>query len=105
MSGLCVTKLDVLDGLEVVRLGVGYRNAGGEDAHPVSAEDYAACEPIYEEMPGWRESTEGAVEWSQLPNATRRYLARIEELVGVPIDMISTGADRTHTIIQRHPFD
>ncbi len=100
VSGLCVTKLDVLDGLDVVRLGVGYDSA----SYPVGAEDYAACTPRYEEMPGWQESTEGVTELSRLPRTTRDYLARIEELVGVPIDMISTGADRTHTIIQRHPF-
>ncbi len=105
VSGLCVTKLDVLDGLEVVRLGTGYRYGGSAHTeYPVGAEDYVGLEPIYEDMPGWQESTEGVTELSRLPQATRDYLARIEELVGVPIDMISTGADRAHTIIQRHPF-
>ncbi|CAK0776609.1 Adenylosuccinate synthetase [Gammaproteobacteria bacterium] len=106
VTGLCVTKLDVLDGLEVIRLGVGYRCGGVvRTTPPVGAEDYAACEPVYEEMPGWQESTVGITEHAGLPAAARNYLARVEELVEAPIDIISTGADRMQTIIRRHPFD
>ncbi|CAK0758686.1 adenylosuccinate synthetase [Gammaproteobacteria bacterium] len=106
VSGLCVTKLDVLDGLEVIRLGVGYRCDGVvRTTPPVGAEEYAACEPIYEDMPGWQESTAGITEYDRLPVAARNYLARVEALVGAPVDIISTGAERAETIIRRHPFD
>jgi adenylosuccinate synthase len=105
LSGLCLTKLDVLDGLETIRLAVGYQC--GDTMHltpPLAAEDYATCEAVYEEMPGWQESTEGITEYSKLPTQAKSYLARIEELVGVPIDIISTGAERMQTIIRHHPF-
>ncbi|MDG4597581.1 MAG: adenylosuccinate synthase [Candidatus Contendobacter sp.] len=105
VSGLCVTKLDVLDGLDRVRLCVGYR-CGAErlDNAPVGAEALATCEPIYEEMPGWRESTLGVKRYEELPATARAYLRRIEELTGTPIDLISTGPDRVDTIVLRHPF-
>lgn len=105
VSGLCITKLDVLDGLEVIRLAVGYR-AGPMTriTPPIGAEDYALCTPVYEDLPGWHESTAGITEYHQLPSAARAYLERIEELVEAPIDMISTGAERKHTIFRRHPF-
>jgi adenylosuccinate synthase len=106
ISGLCVTKLDVLDGVETLRLSTGYR-MGDEtsDILPVGAERLEQCEPIYEDIPGWQTSTVGVREFSQLPEGARRYLKRIEEVCGVPIDVISTGPDRDETIVMRHPFD
>jgi adenylosuccinate synthase len=105
VSGLCVTKLDVLDGMESLQIGVGYRVDGEQfDILPVGAETLARCEPVYEEMPGWNESTVGVKHHDALPEAARRYLKRVEEVCGVPVDMISTGPDREETIILRHPF-
>ncbi len=106
VTGLCVTKLDVLDGLERLKICVGYR-LGGEvvDSTPVLVDQYADCEPVYEELPGWRASTVGITDHAALPDAARAYLRRIEEILGVPIDLVSTGADRTQTIVRRHPFD
>jgi adenylosuccinate synthase len=105
VSGLCVTKLDVLDGMESLQIGVGYRVDGEQfDILPVGAETLARCEPVYEEMPGWSESTVGVKNYDGLPEAARRYLKRVEEVCGVPVDMISTGPDREETIILRHPF-
>ena len=106
VTGLCVTKLDVLDGLDVIRLCTGYKMRGAVSVEPpLLADHYADCEPVYEDMPGWKESTVGVTADSGLPDAARRYLERIEELAGVPLDIVSTGADREHTIIRRHPFD
>ena len=105
VSGLCITKLDVMDGVESVKLCVGYDIAGKfSDILPVGAEELALCVPRYEEMPGWQESTVGVKSESGLPKAARDYLKRIEELTGVPIDLISTGPDREETIVRRHPF-
>ncbi|WP_028312841.1 adenylosuccinate synthase [Derxia gummosa] len=105
ISGLCVTKLDVLDGFETVRLGVGYRVDGKEVALlPFGAANVEGCEPVYEEFPGWNESTFGVTEYDKLPENARRYLTRLSEVCGVPIDIISTGPDRAHTIVMRHPF-
>jgi adenylosuccinate synthase len=105
VSGLCITKLDVLDGLDTIRLCVGYRcNGEVRDTPPIGADAYTACEPVYVDMPGWAESTVGVTREDDLPKAARDYLARIEEIVGVPIDIISTGAEREHTIVLRHPF-
>ncbi len=105
VTGMCLTKLDVLDGLTSLKLCTGYQLDGRiVDIFPVGAEDAARCEPIYEEMPGWTESTVGAKSLAALPAAARAYVARIEELVGVPIDMVSTGPDREETIVLRHPF-
>ena len=105
ISGLCMTKLDVLDGLDAIRLCVGYRAAGEvSDVPPLLVEGFGEVEPVYEEMPGWKGSTFGVTCEEDLPVEARRYLARIEELVGVPIDVISTGPDRDQTIIRRHPF-
>ena len=105
VSGMCLTKLDVLDGLESLKLCTGYKLDGKViNIFPVGAEDAARCEPIYEEMPGWKESTVGAKSLAALPAAARAYIKRIEELVGVPVDMISTGPDREETIVLRHPF-
>jgi adenylosuccinate synthase len=105
VSGLGVTKLDVLDGMETLQLGVGYRlNGQRSDILPVGAEELEGCEPIYEEMPGWKGSTVALTHHDQLPKAARDYLERIEQVCGVPIDLISTGPDREHTIVLRHPF-
>jgi adenylosuccinate synthase len=110
VSGLCVTKLDVLDGVETLRLGVGYKwtgNGEGEQFReilPVGAEELACCDPVYEEMPGWTDSTVGIKNFNQLPSAARKYLKRMEEVCDVPVDMISTGPDREQTIVLRHPF-
>lgn len=105
VSGMCLTKLDVLDGLDTLKLCTGYRlNGEVVDIFPVGAEEAAACEPIYEEMPGWETPTVGAKSMDALPEAARNYIRRIEELVGVPVDMVSTGPDREETIVLRHPF-
>jgi adenylosuccinate synthase len=106
VSGMCLTKLDVLDGLETLKICTGYTINGKQvDIFPVGAEDAALCQPIYEEMPGWTESTVGAKSMDALPAAARAYIKRIEEVVGVPIDMVSTGPDREETIVLRHPFE
>jgi adenylosuccinate synthase len=105
VSGLCVTKLDVLDGMEVLRIGVGYRVSGKvRDILPVGAEELAECEPIYEEIPGWTQTTLGVRRYEDLPKEARAYLTRLAEVCGVPVDMISTGAEREDTIVLRHPF-
>ncbi len=105
VSGLCVTKLDVLDELESIQICVGYTIDGKEIAGlPVVVDRFAQCEPIYEEWPGWQASTVGITDFDALPDAARAYLARIEELAGVPVDIISTGPDREQTIVKQHPF-
>ena len=105
VTGLCITKLDVLDELDTVRLCTGYRSGGTvTDILPFGAEAVASCEPVYEDFPGWRQSTFGVRDWAQLPAAARRYLERLSEVTGVPIDIISTGPDREQTILMRHPF-
>ena len=106
VSGLCVTKLDVLDELETIQICVGYSIDGEAIAGlPVVVDRFAQCEPIYEEWAGWQESTVGATNFNDLPDKARAYLARIEELAGVPVDIISTGPDREQTIIKTHPFE
>lgn len=105
VSGLCITKLDVLDGLDTIRICVGYRSGEQEfDAPSLAADVLETCEPVYEEMPGWQDSTVGVKSYDQLPDAARAYLKRIEEIAGVPIDIISTGPDRDETIVLNHPF-
>lgn len=106
VSGLCITKLDVLDGLDTIRVAVGY-NVRGErrDLLPVGAEALAICAPIYEEHPGWKESTAGVKSFADLPKNAQAYLRRLEVLVGAPIAIISTGPDRLETIVLKHPFD
>ncbi len=105
VSGLCVTKLDVLDGFETLRIGIGYRVGGVDlDILPAGAEALAECEPVYEELPGWIESTVGINRFDALPDTAQRYLKRIEGVCGVPVDLISTGPDREETIVLRHPF-
>ena len=105
ISGLCITKLDVLDGLPEIRICTGYRQGGRVlDVLPLDADEITDCEPIYETLPGWAETTAGLTNWEQLPLNARRYLERMQALIGAPIDMVSTGPDRVHTILLRHPF-
>jgi len=106
VSGLCITKLDVLDGVEAVKICVGYEIEGElSEILPVGAEELERCVPVYEELPGWMESTVGVKRFEALPKGARDYLNRIEALCGVPIDLISTGPDREETIVRRHPYD
>ncbi len=105
VSGLCVTKLDVLDELETIQICVGYEIDGQPFAGvPVIVDRFAECQPVYEEWPGWQSSTVGISNFDELPAKARDYLARIEELAGVPVDIISTGPDREQTIIKQQPF-
>ncbi|MES1935968.1 adenylosuccinate synthase [Salinisphaera hydrothermalis] len=105
LSGLCITKLDVLDGLDAIQLCTGYRcNDETLTVPPAGAETLASCEPIYEEMPGWQESTSGLRNYDDLPANARAYLDRLAEITGVPIDIVSTGPDRADTIVLRHPL-
>ncbi|MCC5794443.1 MAG: adenylosuccinate synthase [Chromatiales bacterium] len=105
VTGLCVTKLDVLDGLEHVCIATGYQ-LRGEVLHapPMMVDQYEECEPVYETLPGWSQPTQGITRFDALPAEARCYLRRLEEVVGVPVDMVSTGADRDQNIILRHPF-
>jgi adenylosuccinate synthase len=106
VSGLCLTKLDVLDGLDSLQICVGYKSNGTVTKEPpLFADAFADVAPVYEEMPGWKESTIGIKSYDALPVAAQQYLARLQELAGVPIDIISTGPDREQTIVLRHPFD
>jgi adenylosuccinate synthase len=106
ITGLCITKLDVLDGLDTVRIAVGYKIRGERrDILPVGADAMAICEPVYEEYAGWKESTFGVKSFSDLPRNAQSYLQRLEVLVGAPIAIISTGPDRLETIVLKHPFD
>ncbi|HET9976600.1 MAG TPA: adenylosuccinate synthase [Burkholderiaceae bacterium] len=105
VSGMCITKLDVLDGLPEIKIGVGYRlGARMVDILPLDPDEVAACDPVYETLSGWSDTTAGLTNWEQLPINAKRYLERIEALAGTPIDMVSTGPDRVHTILLRHPF-
>jgi len=105
VSGLCITKLDVLDGLSEVLVCTGYRLGGCDvDILPLDADEIAACEPVYQRFDGWSQSSAGATSWDDLPANAQRYLQAVQTLVGVPIDMVSTGPDREHTIVLRHPF-
>lgn len=106
ITGFCLTKLDVLDGLETVKICTAYKLPSGEvvEVSPLAAEDFEGIELVYEEMPGWSESTVGVTTLEGLPAAARAYIKRIEELTGVPIDIISTGPDRVETMVLRHPF-
>ncbi|ALZ86294.1 MULTISPECIES: adenylosuccinate synthase [Pseudomonas] len=106
ISGLCLTKLDVLDGLETVRICTGYKDAAGNllTEAPTDADSYIGLQPVYEDMPGWSESTVGAQSLEALPANAQAYIRRIAELVEAPIDIVSTGPDRKETIVLRHPF-
>ncbi|MEO0443835.1 MAG: adenylosuccinate synthase [Pseudomonadota bacterium] len=105
ISGLCLTKLDVLDGLQTIKICVGYQNAEGHPVRvPFDCEGWETIVPVYEEMPGWQESTFGATSTDELPANAVAYIQRLESLVGAPVDIISTGPDRVETIVLRHPF-
>jgi adenylosuccinate synthase len=105
VSGICLTKLDVLDGLENIRVCVGYRSKDGERLDtPVDSEGYEALEPLYEDLPGWSESTLGVKRIEDLPKNARAYISFLEEQTGTSIDIISTGPDRNETIVLRNPF-
>jgi adenylosuccinate synthase len=105
ISGLCVTKLDVLDGLDSLKICTGYKVGDTQrDILPFGADMLAQCEPIYEQLSGWKDSTIGITRYEDLPKAAQHYLQRIEQVCEIPVDMISTGADREQTIVRRHPF-
>ncbi|HTX50716.1 MAG TPA: adenylosuccinate synthase [Caulobacteraceae bacterium] len=106
IEGVVLTKIDVLDGFDTLRVCVGYR-LGGErlDYLPAGMRDQAACEPIYENLPGWKETTAGIRDFDALPAAARAYVRRIESLIGVPVVLITTGADRDDTIVMADPFE
>jgi adenylosuccinate synthase len=105
LSGLCITKLDVLDGLKDLLICVGYELDGEKtDILPMGAEDIARCKPIYETLEGWSVSTVGVTELDKLPVQARLYLQRIEQVTGVPIHIVSTSPDRDHTILIKHPY-
>ncbi|MGG7473969.1 adenylosuccinate synthase [Providencia sp. R1] len=107
LSGFCMTKLDVLDGLEEVKICVGYRRPDGKvlETTPLAADEWDGLEPVYESMPGWKETTFGVKQRELLPQAALNYIKRVEELTGIPVDIISTGPDRSETMILRDPFD
>jgi len=106
VSGICLTKLDVLDGLETINVCTGYRDAEGNVVTTLTgSEDYEAVTPVYEELPGWTDSTVSAKSVDELPENARKYIARLEQLIEAPIDIVSTGPDRAETIVLRHPFE
>jgi len=105
ISGICLTKLDVLDGLSNIGICTAYKINGIEaQVAPVGAEKLAQCEPVIESIPGWSESTKGITTFDKLPDDTKCYIARLEQLLGIPVDIVSTGPERDETIIRRHPF-
>lgn len=106
VTGLCLTKIDVLDGLEEIKICVGYQTKSGDilDLPPMAAEDYEEITPIYETVPGWQENTVGAVSLDDLPEQAIQYIRRLEEILKTPIDIVSTGPDRSETVVLRHPF-
>lgn len=106
LSGLCITKLDVLDGIPELRICTGYQLDGQTiDTLPIGADDVARCQPIYESLPGWSDNTFGLSQWQQLPSQAQAYLKRLETLCGVPVAIVSTGPERDETIVLDHPFD
>ncbi len=106
LSSLGVTKLDVLDGLDTLQICTGYRIDGEvHEQPPLLPHRFSECEPVYETHPGWKDPTSGITDFAKLPGNARRYLARMEQLAGVPIDIVSTGPDRAETIVLRHPFE
>ncbi len=105
INGLCITKLDVLDGMEKLKVCIGYQYRGKQTEYaPLDAQGWDECEPVYLELPGWQESTHGVTEWDKLPPAARAYLRTLEELAGCPLAIVSTGPDRDHTMILRDPW-
>ncbi|WMQ74483.1 MAG: Adenylosuccinate synthetase [Sodalis sp.] len=107
LSGFCLTKLDVLDGLQEVKICTAYRLPDGRvvESTPLAAENWEGIDPIYETLPGWSESTFGVKQFDKLPEAARRYIKRVEEVIGVPVDIVSTGPERSEIMILRDPFD
>ena len=105
LTGLCITKLDVLDGLAELQLCIGYELDGAHvDILPMGADDISRCKPVYETLEGWSQSTVGVTRYDDLPAAARLYLQRIEHVTGVPVAVVSTSPDRDHTIMMQHPF-
>ncbi|MBT6273903.1 MAG: adenylosuccinate synthase [Chromatiales bacterium] len=106
IAGLCVTKLDVLDGLSTLKIATSYRIDGKEVTRPPSgAEGWSQCEPVYEELPGWNQPTFGVIQYDDLPANAKAYLNRLAEVAGAPVHIISTGPERSQTIVLHHPFD
>ncbi len=107
ITGFCLTKLDVLDGLDTLRICVGYKDAEGnvKDVPPMAADGYEKIRPVYEEMPGWSENTFGVQDFEALPQQAKDYISRLEQITGVPVDIVSTGPDRNETIVLRNPYD
>jgi len=106
ITGLCITKLDVLDGLETLKICTSYKYEGEIlEMPPIGADAIEKCVPVYEEMPGWSEATVGVRDKNKLPQNALNYLARLEEVVGVPVDIISTGPERDETIVLRNPYE
>ncbi|RBC37657.1 adenylosuccinate synthase, partial [Xanthomonas oryzae pv. oryzae] len=105
ISGLCITKLDVLDGMEKLKVCIAYEYRGKRTEYaPLDAQGWEECTPVYLEFPGWTENTHGITEWDKLPVAARAYLRALEELAGCPISIVSTGPDRDHTMVLQDPF-
>lgn len=105
ITGICMTKLDVLDGLKELKICVGYELDGQSiDMLPLGADAVERCKPIYETMEGWSDTTVGVTSYDELPMNAQLYLQRIEQLIGTPIDIVSTGPDRDQTILRRHPY-
>ena len=105
ISGLCITKLDVLDGLDELKICVAYELDGRKITHlPTGAEQMSRCIPVYENFPGWNDSTEGVTEWNQVPDNAKAYIERLAELTQTPVHIVSTGPDRVHTIILQDPY-
>jgi len=106
VTGICLTKLDVMDGLQTVKICTAYRHHGELLDHPpIGADAFAECEPVYESMPGWSDATDGIVEFAHLPDAAANYIRRLEELIGAPVHIVSTGPERTQNILLQDPFD
>jgi len=106
LSGLCITKLDILDGIKTLKICVGYKNGDNKiDLLPLGADQTENCEPILIDMPGWTENTFGTKNWDDLPKNAKNYISKLEELCGVPVHIISTGPERDETILIKHPFD
>jgi adenylosuccinate synthase len=105
ISGLCITKLDVLDGMEKLKICIAYEYRGKRTEYaPLDAQGWEECTPVYLEFPGWTENTHGITVWDELPPAARAYLRALEELAGCPISIVSTGPDRDHTMVLQDPF-
>lgn len=106
LSGLCITKLDILDGIKILKICVGYKNGDNKiDLLPLGADQTENCEPILIDMPGWTENTFGTKNWDDLPKNAKNYISKLEELCDVPVHIISTGPERDETILIKHPFD